>query len=332
VRALKDYFKLRIFFRNTKAIENLKPINSHLNIWPLCLNEWEDSLCGKDAIKNCIQISLLEKVFKILPRQKKGVYIMENQPWEFALLYAWRHAGHGILIGAPHTVIRYWDLRYHHDSCIYGGDSKNDIPLPDILAVNGPAAYKIMKEGNYPAHSIVEVEALRFLHLSEPVFRKGISKLMGKELHVLVLGDIMEFSTKKMLSWLKIVNQKTMQRIRFTFKPHPACYVESSQFHINNLNHSFQPIKELLAECDLVFASNSTSASLEAYCYKIPVIQMLDGSTMNLSPIRGMQGVSYISDPDQLRSAILTAWKADYTTESYFNLDCRLLRWKELLS
>ena len=42
-----------------------------------------------------------------IPKQKKGLYLLENQNWEKALVHAWRRHGHGQLTGVVNTSAFY---------------------------------------------------------------------------------------------------------------------------------------------------------------------------------------------------------------------------------
>ena len=41
------------------------------------------------------------------------------------------------------------------------------MPIPDRVAVNGPVAREAYLEGGYPEADLVEVEALRYLHIDK---------------------------------------------------------------------------------------------------------------------------------------------------------------------
>ena len=81
-----------------------------------------------------------------IPKQKKGLYLLENQNWERALVHAWRRHGHGQLIGVVTTPIRYWDLRYFDNlsnSDELSNSTKSKLKLrPDFIALNGPSSLK----------------------------------------------------------------------------------------------------------------------------------------------------------------------------------------------
>ncbi|MBU0545449.1 MAG: carbohydrate biosynthesis protein, partial [Proteobacteria bacterium] len=86
------------------------------------------------------------------------------------------------------------------------------------------------------------------------------------------------------------------------------------------------------AYCDVVFTSNITSAAVDACCAGIPVVQMLDGYTFNMSPLRGLKGVMYVANPIELAKALLNArYRESLVVEPYFYLDGDLPRWMQLL-
>jgi surface carbohydrate biosynthesis protein (TIGR04326 family) len=59
---------------------------------------------------------------------------------------------------------------------------------------------------------------------------------------------------------------------------------------------------------------------------------MLEGSAFNMSPLRSMPGVRYVTSPDQLADALRTARQREAgVAEPYFCLDPALPRWKKQL-
>ena len=333
IQTLKDYFQIcRASFHLATANRHFLPAGSALNLWPLFRQEWIDSLRGQGAMVNCLRISLYEKTFSDIPRQRLGVYIQENQPWEMALIYIWKAAGHGRLIGVPHTTVRFWDLRYFYDPRSYVRTGKNVLPMPDQVAVNGPAAKKAYLEGGYPESQVTEAEALRFLHLLNRTEADTPIKLPKKALNVLVCGDFLSATNYQILSWLAVAAQSLPPETSYVLKSHPACPINLSDFPSLTLEMTSTHLAELLADCDVVFTSNITSAAVDAYCSGIPVVQMLDGSTFNTSPLRGLSGVVYVTNPTELAEALRTAPQREYgVAEPYFYLDEELPRWRKLL-
>lgn len=330
---LQDYLKVRRSWNILQGICATRPAGSSLDLWPMHAGEWSDSLCGKEAMANCLRLSLFEAAANLLPQQKIGVYIAENQPWEMALIYAWKTAGHGVLIGTPHTVVRFWDLRYHYDARSYIGEKVGRLPSPDVLAVNGPVARESVLGGGYPADRVREVEALRFLHLAIPRPGGVPGRLVAAELRVLVCGDFLAETNCKVLAWLEIAARSLPGDTVYVIKPHPAYPLSSADHPALKLEMSEAPLADLLLECDVVFTSNITSAAVDAYCSGVTVIQMLDGDTLNVSPLRGLKGVIYVTSPDELTAALLEAKKCECAVPvTYFYLDEKLPRWRVLLN
>jgi surface carbohydrate biosynthesis protein (TIGR04326 family) len=81
----------------------------------------------------------------------------------------------------------------------------------------------------------------------------------------------------------------------------------------------------------VVFASNTTSAAVDAFCAGVPVVQMMDGRTFNMSPLRGQPGVVYVESPEALADALSRAKALEGPQPELFNLDPNLPRWRRLL-
>jgi surface carbohydrate biosynthesis protein (TIGR04326 family) len=91
-------------------------------------------------------------------------------------------------------------------------------------------------------------------------------------------------------------------------------------------------LAELLADCDVAFTSNITSAAVDAYCASIPVVSVLDGDAFNMSPLRGLAGVVYVTNPTKLADALRNARSRERVVAApYFCLDKGLPRWRNVL-
>jgi surface carbohydrate biosynthesis protein (TIGR04326 family) len=315
-----------------KANHLFQPEGSVVDFWPLFAREWIDSLRGVGAIVSCLQVGCLERAVGRLPPQRLGIYIQENQPWEMALIHAWKVAGHGTLVGVPHTTVRYWDLRYFHDPRSYNRTGRNELPLPDRVAVNGPVAKRAYLDAGYPPDRLVEVEALRYLHLGRRLPERDAAPPENRQLNVLVCGDFLAATNRKMLAWLVEAVRLLPNRMVCRVKPHPAYPMDPDDLALSAVEVVEGPLSQLLIDTDVVFASNITSAAVDAYCQGLSVIQMLDGSTFNVSPLRGLAEVSYVSDARELAEALMNPQRPRRSTPvAYFYLEQSLPRWRELL-
>ena len=331
---LRDYARITWqSWRLNKVKHHYHPAGSNLDFWPLFKRDWLDSMRGPTAMWNCLVLNLFERSLSELPCQKLGVYLQENQGWEMAFIHAWRAAGHGRLIGVLHTTVRYWDLRYFYDPRSYSRQAKNDLPVPDQVALNGPMALKAYRDGGYPEDQIIEVEALRYSYLTARDPAKTQDADLSSALRVLVCGDILPAVSQQMMQWLELAATALPANTRYTVKPHPACTIKASNYPSLTLHMTNSPLVELLADCDVTYTSNITSAAVDAYCSAIPVVQVLDGNTFNMSPLRGLKGVTYVTNPQELAAALGNAQQREcIPAEPYFCLDNTLPRWRRLFS
>jgi len=323
------------------------PNGSAVWLWPILRGDWQSSLNGPAAVSSCLWISLFDAALAEMPRQAMGLYLCENQGWEKALLRAWRRHGHGELLGVQHATVPFWHLYYFDDPRTLNSKLGCALPLPDRLAVNGAAARQAFVAGSYPAERLVEVEALRYLNLSDIVARVGrdgvtahrlVPSCTGaaKGVNVLVLGDMIPNSMHHLLAILAEACKRLPEVYRFTFKAHPGYSVKLADYPGLQAEETMEPLGQILSAYDVAVAANSTSASVDAYLAGLPVIIGLDGDELNLSPLRGCVGVRFVSTCDELLDALKTAGYgaevADSNREQFFFLDPALPRWKRLLN
>lgn len=329
--AIRDYIQLwRASYKPCIANLSFVTPGSSLDLGPLFRDEWMDSLRGHEAIVNCLRLRLYEALFVALPKQSLGIYILENQPWEMALIHAWKSAGHGRLVGVAHSTVRYGDLRYFYDARSYRQTELTRLPVPDLVALNGLPARRLYLDWGHPEEGIVDVEALRYLHLLSTHSVSEESSSDSKRLRVLVCGDFLYKTTARMMNWVEKAVKQLPAEMTLIFKPHPAYQYDPALLSSLDVQVRNDPVGELLKESDVVFASNITSVAVDAYCHGLPVIQMLDGSAFNMSPLRELGGVVYVSSPEALADALQQA-KSCKNQMPYFNLNASLPKWRELL-
>ena len=330
-QTLNDWFRLRKVCRDVET--ELRELQMARYLWPLFREDWRDSIFGQTAMSNLLMLNLFESAMSPLPTQKKGVYLQENQGWEFGLIQAWMSGGHQGLIGFPHSTVRYWDLRYFFDSRTYVRTEVHHIPLPDRIACNGTAALEAYRTGGYPSEELIEVESLRYLYLAETTANgKTTIPFTGRRL--LVVGDFLAINTHKQLRLLERAVPFLQEGTAITLKPHPACPIDPAQYPQSIMNIETKPLGELMDQYDIVYASTTTSAAVDAYCAGLPVITLLDGTDLNLSPLRGCDGVAFVSSPEELAMLVNNTHTEDSEEvqgQDYFYLNPELSRWRQLL-
>ena len=279
-------------------------------------------------------LNLFDDAMANIPIQSKGFYLNENQGWEFGFISMWRSNGHSNkLMAVPHSIIRYWDLRYFFDPRSYKSSSALTLPLPDFICVNGSAAKKMYLDNNYPEVSLIEVEALRYLHLKRTITKK-ISK--AKQINqVLVLGDYDKNNTDFQMKLLSDASNLLNHSVKFIVKPHPSCPIKKSDYPEINLKIVDNPISELIDDCAVVYTSCLTSAALDAYYFGKNVLSARDPIGLNLSPLRGAKSAVFVSTGQELADLLSNINKLNEPksqVNDFFYLDHKLLKWKKLFN
>jgi surface carbohydrate biosynthesis protein (TIGR04326 family) len=321
-KSIRDFAHL---VRSTKKLRTINeafvPEGSKANLWPLFKDEWFDSMCGRTAIRHCLLLSIIEETLASTPHCNTGLFMMENQPWEMALIHAWRSAGHGRLIGVVNAPIRFWDLRFFYN------DFGRHRPTPNQVAVNSPISRNLLEEVGVPPTEIVDVEALMYQYLNNPL---QAGQTSGAD--VLILGDFFTQISESVLNIvLPLIKTKFAHRTIY-FKAHPAnpdswTYLAADGIVVTDL-----PLSKLFATCGTVISPSSSTGAVEAYCASKHVISIPDPTTLNFSALKTIKGAQFASSSEELALALenpVNSLSVDNTTFLYF--DESLTKWKKLL-
>ena len=340
--ALKNWWWLnRVRWRLSGIRSAFNPRGTGLCLWPILRSDWLASLTGPSGMSNCLYVALLDAAFAAAPHQRIGLYLYENQPWEMALLRAWRRHGHGQIVGVQHSTTPFWYLPH---SISPGSQGSGAAPMPDCLAVNGPAARSAFVGAGIPLEKLVEVEALRYLGLAALACTRRAESRPGRgveravcgrpALKVLVLGEIAPLSMTHLLKLLEDAFEFIPLGFKFTLKAHPGHAVSLADYPRLRVEQTDLALGELLGDYDIAIAANSTSAAVDAFVAGLPVIIGLHGGSLNLSPLRCQAGVRFVSTSKELVDALRAAacgGAGDRDREDFFFLDPGLPRWKRLL-
>ena len=139
-------------------------------------------------------------------------------------------------------------------------------------------------------------------------------------------------SSNRMLRCLEKTNT-TMGRFIYTLKSHPGCRLSVVKYPSLQMQETEEALSKVLSKFDIAIAAQSTSASLEAYLTGMRVIVFLGNGELNLSPLRGISGVSFVSNPEEMSLALTTQNSLDQRLQlqEFFWLDRDLPRWRRLI-
>ena len=329
----RDYCKILQAASRLKHIKkHFIPLHSSLDLWELYEDEWTQGTRGTIAMASLINFNLFENIFSENQTQNLGIFLLENQNWEKAMIFTWKKNHHKRIIGVAHSTVRFWDLRYFYDPRTYENKGNNPIPLPDQVAVNGPIAMNEYIQGHYPVVNLVAVEALRYFYLND--IKVKVQKHINLTgLKILVCGDIDASASRKMMLWLEEIYHHLPCGTTVTVKSHPASEILNESYPSLPMVITSEPLANILQEYDVVYASYITSAAVDAYCSGLPVIQVLDGVAFNMSALRGLEEVTYVTSPIELAKALKNVKREkNIPLESYFYLNNDLSRWRGILS
>ena len=331
MRCLRDYCKLLLAGFKTRHIAECFSLNgSKLNLWPLFQYEWYESLLGSTAIRHLLILATTEESLSQVPHCEIGIYLMENQPWEIALLHSWSAAGHGRIIGLVNAPIRFWDVRYFADQrslSHFGNDHIHFQPQPPEIFVNGPLSRKLLEDSGIKPHQIGDVEPLMYQYLQNDTSPKFVQ---GDD--ILVLGDFFTHPTKRIISLVVESQQLSGDRRNILFKPHPLNRDPLSHVLGANFTLTNAPLSELFEMCSIVVAPSASTGALEAYCANKSVVSILEPSTLNYTPLMGVEGAMFVKNSQDLANFLSTTpMIVSSNRQSLFFLDSQLSRWTYIL-
>ena len=320
----------------SSTMKAFKSKESEMIFWPLIRQEWYNSLRGPTAISNLLNYFLFNEALSKLPPQRIGFYIFENQVWERAFVHNWYKYGHGKLIGVAHSTVRYWDLRYTSDIRLTNKLCSNTkMPYPDFIALNGEEAIHIYLKSKYPFKSILKCEAVRYLSISQNSLKlTSHTEIKSSKISVLILGDYLSNFTIKIIKLIQDSIPFLPPNFTFTLKPHPADLLSNEYYKTINFEITTKPLEKILNNFNIIFSSNYTSASVDAYIFRKRVIVFLDNFQLNLSPLRNSENVFFVCNFEQLVDA-LTNKELQIENEkmtNFFFLDSKLERWRKILT
>jgi surface carbohydrate biosynthesis protein (TIGR04326 family) len=329
LKTVKDWYHVQYHLKKVEKVIS-RSHSEDLQIWPLFKDEYKTSR-GIRTVENLLYLNLFEEACALLPEQNIGVYLFEQQPWEFSLINTWKSNQHNKLIGAQHTTVLFWDLRYFADPRSFSDISSLRFPMPDKIAVNGPISMNTLSDAGYVKDDLILTEALRYQYIEE--YKAKIKAKGNKQKYqVLVLGDYSFENTYHQIKLLELAIDLLNFKPRIIMRPHPSCPIHSRDFKILEITERTLP--ELLFEVDMVYTSGSTSGAVDAYCMGLPVVSVLAPEKLNLSPLRGIPGVNFADTPQKLAGFIQHLYESDSGASNkieFFTMNSKLSRWRSLL-
>jgi surface carbohydrate biosynthesis protein (TIGR04326 family) len=347
---IHDYFTLRVAFKSAVQYLRIRKITkqfatriswvdtvSGLDLYPLVRSCLHSDFRGSGAVSNALWISLFEEALPSQPTQGSCIYLMENQPWELALLHARMTQGRGLNIGVAHVPVRTWDLRYAMGSSGISAENGRTLPTASRVAVIDPKSEAVMLTNGLEPSAISKVEALRFLShasASADVTSNQSATLASKR--VLAFGEYDALMCAKQLQILEELVPLAGDKYAFTFRPHPAKpFLQESLPTGVSLSEAVTAGEDIVG-CNVALCSNVSSASLDAHLEGIPILMFRDGRLFDGSLLDAGPTMQYINSANDVLSVlersefVVGSTSVDGLYPMY--LDIGLIKWKALLT
>jgi surface carbohydrate biosynthesis protein (TIGR04326 family) len=319
----------RVHQRFRTSLLNFKLEGSDVALWHVFEDEWDDSVVGSTAIRHLILLKTTDFLVQKMPRYVKIFYLMENQPWEVALVFCVRRHKKGSPIGVAHSTVRFWDLRYFlNASEVAFVNPTSRRPCPDKVLVNGESSKRLLVESGFPEESASVVEALRYQYLRDLQLN---SQSLGK--YVLLLGDFLEDANSVLMSVVRESIALLGRTPSLKIRSHPICPITDSQLGDLSLSVSFEELSDLLKDAAVVITTAASSSAAESVALGKPTIVVRDARSLNFSPFRNSEKVYEVKSGAQLASLLRNPGALQRRPpEVIFCLDHNYPRWQRELS
>lgn len=335
--------------RRSLAIEGDVARASHFpgsvfNFWPLIRGQWRESMRGWRCLERCLQNVAYENYSARAGQQRWHLFPLENCPWERMLTAAARRR-HTPVYGAQHSIIRPTDFRYFDDPREFS-DPACSFFQPDVICGNGHSAVSQWLANGLPQERLLQVEALRYLYLDTGSRQTGrpdnLPPEPGEPLEypaprkLLVLTSFFRDETQAHLDLLRqALDAGLLADWQITIKPHPYLSVADWMEALlpeqrRGIRITDGPITMALHPGIEVWASNSTTAALEAALKGLPIMVMLPHGDFDLCPIQDIPGLLRTGSLKDVAHG-LKAMRPLEIPRDYLDLNRRLTAWAHLL-
>ncbi|MDR1777295.1 MAG: hypothetical protein LBR31_05645 [Desulfovibrio sp.] len=307
---------------------------SRFNFWKRLSPSWAESFRGWRCLERCLQQQAFQRWVRLAGAMRWTLFPLENCPWERMLTQSVHEAGAGPVFGAQHSVIRPADFRYFDDPRTFE-DPDCVMFQPDAVRCNGNSAYGQWLEAGLPPKHLGRVEALRYLYLAGAKLRAPL-----RSCRILVVTSFFRDETLAHVSLLaEAFRAGLLDGYEVAVKAHPClsvsrCLQDMLGDETGRLPERVREVGgamiEHLRPGVLVWASNSTTAALDAAVMGLPLMVMPPAGDFDLCPLQDVPGLWRTTNLEETRRALAGVKPLDLPSD-YLELNPNLPLWRELL-
>ena len=331
-RMILNFYKVVVksFFLNFEIIRR----KSFFNYFIFFEKDLKNDLLGISLIRNIYFTFLFRELHKNLNSQSKFFYILENHPWENAVLNIRRSMNFKNTYGFIHNPIRYWDLRYLFN---FKKFSNNTIisNIPDYLLVGDKVSEKYLLNYDTLKSKTIKIESLRFLDLNH-IYKNKEKKNLKKIKKILIFTDYNFEFAKFQIELLLSTNfyKNNNQKIQILIKEHPASNGKISSYTNSYIEVTDANMSDLINKHDIFIAPFTSAVAIYLYYSSKPFILTRYYSGLEPSIFRDFKNVSSASNSEELDLIFDSIINEDYSTikmPQILDTNHKLLKWIRLI-
>lgn len=273
---------------------------------------------GTGCLKSLLYYYLYTNIFNRLYLGRgsvKVVFLQENLDLEYCLLAVLRRHKNIEAFGYPHSIVRFWDLRFFHlpSECFPNHSIRRTRYLPDRILTNGSVnRHQLASFYNYP-FLFSNVEATRYETLVHPRTSedKATDRFCRKSISILLVSGPQPLATSELLKATATavsILQKDYPQHQYSIgvKLHPQCrlILDPNRYPGLSIHIESKSISSIAHSYDLAVLDSNTSAVVDTLYSQLPSVNYLSGRLVDLSPSSSLASVESASDITTLSSCI----------------------------
>lgn len=275
------------------------------DLTPIVHRHWVSGSFGVVAAQNAMWIEMTRRVAATFSTAPVALYLMENQPWELALVNSWRNHSTSPIYGVIHSTVRRWDTRFWLPQMLSTVGPTQ--VLPTGVLVNGPNSLKQLTANGYRDADLRLVEALRYQHTHTEARSTKDARVPGALPTLLVLG---EYDTSAFRSQVEVCKRlldlDSGRDLRIRIRPHPSISVDQANLKEFELVDTSRAIHEDLSEARCALTSSMSSAVVDALLSGVSVISVPDDRYFPGLVVEGSVGLIEATSIDAVYAALAT--------------------------
>lgn len=298
--------------------------------------------CFKSLLYYYLYANLFDSLY-LNNAKVKIVFLQENLDLEYCLLAVLRKHQNVVTYGYPHSIVRFWDLRFFHLSseCFPSHLISRPRYLPDKILTNGPVNRQELSSFYKDLSLFCDVEATRYEVLdSSSALNNANNRSCQNLCSILLVSGPGQVATSELFK--AAVTAVSMLREQYPqhafcigLKLHPQCRlsIDSDQYPDLPIKIETKSISSIAHDYDLAVLDSNTSAVVDTLSSHLPSVNYLSGSLVDLSPSSSFTAVESADEPGALVSCIRRLYfgNQQHPAPEIFYFSERYDKWHKLL-